>query len=685
MGMERKRCAKPALAPGQRLHNNCRMNEHKQGKTPRILKETTQLIRLRYLLVLCLALLCIALSSPAQAEEPAEAFNGYYDIVITLVDRGTGENLPLARIPQYTPLFVVPSEDPRHKGYGTTTYEGQEGFVLLRNLKDLPRDRADDRAGLLMYARDVRVVRELGLHGAKVLRRLGPETPFVVLGRNQYMVKVEVDGLVGYTYGGKLEELGPDTPHEPLLVYSLREQALRSHPLSGAAAVQNLKAGQLLSVLAYNRGYYKVRVQDLEGYVLKENTGSINENTQDRMLVYSLHEAALYQGPGEGQRTEQRLVPGHLYEVTAQAGEYLRLRENDLFVHAAEVQTLLMRAFTKPRLASVDAETPLAPLPEVLPDETLVLKPQTLYAFHAASGSWWYYDDGETQGFVRAKDLRALPEKSLAMNRTWARYLGEETQLLGGAAQQAVARDEVLMLSQMWGDDWFSTSQGAFVHRSKLDLLASDAPLTPHTVAATEGLVLRSLPDEALGQTLFNLEAGEALAVTGFANQYLLVNARGKAGYVLGRTLKTHETRFLPDEQPRPVEILVNKSNFMVSVYLLDGDGRRVGEALRSGITALGKRSTPTPSGRYLLGEKQRWVRFPNTVAPHSVTYLRGRYLHGIPTEGRDESTVTDWGISELGTFATGGCVRMPFDLANWIYFNCPSYVTVMEVVNGIE
>lgn len=146
-------------------------------------------------------------------------------------------------------------------------------------------------------------------------------------------------------------------------------------------------------------------------------------------------------------------------------------------------------------------------------------------------------------------------------------------------------------------------------------IIGSDTPVTQHSVNAQAGLVLLSLPEVELGQPLMELEEGTPLEVIGFSRTYLLVRAQGLEGYVKGQGLTTYETRCLPEVDPPAYEILVNKSNFMVSVYRLDENGQRVGEPIRSEIAALGKRSTPTPSGRYALGFKQRWVRFTHAQA----------------------------------------------------------------------
>lgn len=643
----------------------------------------------RHRLLALLVFLALALLlSTAMAQSPdtfeVDELKGYFETAVWLYEQPGRSSNTLVKIPQYTPLQISLSTDPAHKGYGQTEYEGMAGYVRMNDFFKMPAEQVDARAGKTMFARDVRVFREESLHNAGILKRLPPETPFLVLARTKFMIKVDVDGQIGYIYGNDLQELTPDLDLEPFMMYSREEQELLSWPLSGSKALERLKAGQLISVTGQNRGYLRVKTAAFTGFVKKESLGKIGAIADETMLIYADTPLPLYAGADAALITDTVMAPATLYEVTAQAGDFLQIKEFGLFVQADLVNALILKPFKTARLASVEGDVPLSPMPDAEPDSAQVLTPERLYTFTAASGSWWYVDDGVVKGFVNSRQLISLPTAGERMNRTWAQYLGQDAFLPGSSQPISVQQGEVVILAKLWGGLWFQTADGAYVHRNQVRIIGSDAPVTRHTVNATAGLVMLFLPDEELGQPLLTLEEGTPLEVIGFSRTYLLVRAQGLEGYVKGRGLTTYETRHLPDEDPPAYEILVNKSNLMVSVYRLDENGQRVGEPIRSQIAALGKRSTPTPSGRYVLGFKQRWVRFTHTQAPHGITYLRGRYLHGIPCYGQDERLISEWGRPELGTFATGGCVRMEFDFASFIYFNCPSYTTVMEVVNGI-
>lgn len=636
-----------------------------------------------YCLLLLLAA-CLAWSPlPALAEEEGDTRMGFFEYAATIYDRSSGQNQGLIKIPHNTPLTLRQIDQEGHRGYGLVTYNGVTGFVRTYELQPMPKDGPDDRAGKMMYAPDVRMLREYPLHGATILKRLPPETLFSVLARSKGMLKVTVEGLTGYIYSGDLQELGPDSTVESGLRYSAREQALLQHPLKGGTALVNLRQGELVTLLAQNRDYFRVKAGDREGYVDKAGLARIGQLAEDVMLVFAEDDLPVYQEPGLSLGPAGSLEAGKLHQVTAQAGDFLQLKDSGLFVEAARVQALVLKAFKNPRLAFVEAPQPLLARPEGREDQTL-LEPHHLYTFTGQAGSWWYIDDGQVQGFVQARALLPLPERGEAMNRTYAVYTGSQAFLAGSSLPQRVEQGSHIRLTHLYGGQWFKTNQGAFVHRSQVDIIGSDAPLAPHKVKATPGLTLLSLPDSKLATVLMHIQEGEELQVIGFCRSYLLVKVGGLEGYVPGQTLKTYETRYLSDtEDLPPLVILVNKADFSVSLYQADQEGHRTGAPLRTDTAALGKRTTPTPSGRFVLGQKQRWVRFTHSMAPHGITYIRGRYLHGIPCLSASEHDVAPWAAGEIGSFATGGCVRLPFDMAAYIYFNCPAYTTWMEVING--
>lgn len=629
--------------------------------------------RLALLLLLACCQLFLA-GSAASATEEAEPYMGYFEYPISLVDRSTGKNVELIRIPNLTPLLIEPVSQEKDKNYGQTSYGGKTGLVYLKDIKHIRADNPDPKEGQQLYALDVRMLREWPIHGAQILKRLPPETLFTVLANNKSMLKVEVNGLTGYIYQNDLHQLRPDTPVGSGLMYSAREQPLLSYPLQGGSILKNLRQGELVTLLAANKQFFRVRAGQTEGYVAKAGLAQIGQLADDVMLVYADKELPLYTEPGISFPAGQSLPDEQLAQVMGQAGDFLQLKDSGLFVEASKVQALVLKAFKTPRQGFVSQALAISLRPEGVKADQ-VLEPLQLYTFTAQAGSWWFMNEGQLSGFVPASAVQALPERGLPMNRTWA--------VLQGQGEEA-ANPQVIQLMALYGNQWFKDQLGNFIHSSKLRIIGSDAPLTPHVVQATQGLSLISLPDSKLGQVIRELVPGEPLQVQGFCRSYLLVRAGEQEGYVPGSTLKTYETRYLSDSEDMPaVGILVNKADFTVSLFAVDEQGHRLSLALRSELAALGKRSTPTSSGRFLLGLKQRWVQFSRTAAPHGITFQRGRYIHGIPCETKNENTATDWGLAEIGSFATGGCVRLPFDMAAYLYFSCPSYTTFMEVING--
>ncbi|MGI6234344.1 MAG: hypothetical protein ACOYI6_03705 [Christensenellales bacterium] len=382
------------------------------------------------LLALLLFLALAFLQSTAMAQSPdtyeVKELKGYFETYVWLYEQPGRSSNTLIKIPQYTPLEISLSADPAHKGYGQTAYEGMAGFVRMHDFFKMPAEQDDYRVGKTMFARDVRVFREESLHGARVLKRLQPETPFLVLARTKFMIKVDVDGQIGYIYGNDLQELTPDLDLEPFMMYSREEQELLSYPLSGAKPLERLKAGQLISVTGQNRGYFRVKTAAFTGFVKKESLGKIGAIADETMLIYADTPLPLYAGADTALVTDQVIAPATLYEVTAQAGDFLQIKEFGLFVQAHLVNALILKPFEAPRLASVELDVPLSPMPEAESDPAQALTPERLYTFTAASGSWWYVDDGLVKGFVNSRQLISLPKAGERMNRTWAQYLGQD-------------------------------------------------------------------------------------------------------------------------------------------------------------------------------------------------------------------------------------------------------------------
>ena len=126
----------------------------------------------------------------------------------------------------------------------------------------------------------------------------------------------------------------------------------------------------------------------------------------------------------------------------------------------------------------------------------------------------------------------------------------------------------------------------------------------------------------------------------------------------------------------------LNKSSRVLTIYYADAQGYPTDRIQNAVFVAIGKRTTPTPSGTFVLGTRERWNDFGRSSAPHATEYTDGRYLHGPLYAQKNEATLLHEKLNDFGETVTGGCLRMPYDTAMWIYENCGAG-TVLRIVNG--
>jgi lipoprotein-anchoring transpeptidase ErfK/SrfK len=122
-----------------------------------------------------------------------------------------------------------------------------------------------------------------------------------------------------------------------------------------------------------------------------------------------------------------------------------------------------------------------------------------------------------------------------------------------------------------------------------------------------------------------------------------------------------------------PYNIHVDKSKQRVYVF----NGQILEKEF---ICSTGKDETPTPSGRFLVGSKgglfyasensvcYYWTRLDNNYLFHSAIYD----LDGYAVQSE---------YVKLGSKASHGCIRLPYEDAKWIYDNVPygTLVTITE------
>lgn len=222
-----------------------------------------------------------------------------------------------------------------------------------------------------------------------------------------------------------------------------------------------------------------------------------------------------------------------------------------------------------------------------------------------------------------------------------------------------------------------------------LTLLLSALPAVALALTGTYPSVrfMRDAPNDN-AVVIKNVPAGVRLTVEPVTGtDYAKTTYNGTTGYV--KHLK-FQREYLPGEAPSDASsgaapkyyLFANKAANSLTVYLTDASGRRTDQVVKRFTIGIGKRSTPTPVGRFKLGGKEQWHFFGKSYAPFAIKYASGKYLHGPLYRSKDTSTLISSSLSGVGDDVTGGCLRMRYDDMKWIYDNCMSGTT-LEIVNG--
>jgi peptidoglycan hydrolase-like protein with peptidoglycan-binding domain len=104
-------------------------------------------------------------------------------------------------------------------------------------------------------------------------------------------------------------------------------------------------------------------------------------------------------------------------------------------------------------------------------------------------------------------------------------------------------------------------------------------------------------------------------------------------------------------------------------------------ELVRTMICSTGTVSDPTPYGTFSAGGAcGRWYYFKKFDCWAQYAYrINGPYLfHSVLYSEKDESTLRQGSVDNLGNRASHGCVRLKVEDAKWIYNNCPAGTTVV-------
>ncbi len=634
--------------------------------------------RKRTAVLLALALLILAAPVSAQEALP-EPFTGYYLESAYMRSVPKLEDAALRIIPPYTAVLLTPVNEK----YAAVSYDGAQGYVYYLNAQRMPKETPVEP--YIAYSEGSKFLLDTPLAGAKQVAVIAPETPVTVFRQTGGFDRVLTPQGEGYIRDADMKTLPGDTAIVPVEIFSNDQVQAHELPLAHSAVVETLSARQVYLSAARCRGWYKVSWGTREGYVLCSAVSVFSADTR-ALRVGLTADAPLYTHPDAEFSAPQDARPaaGLLFFDGENNGFY-HIADTEYYVEAALTKTWAVESIATSELYP-ESDVPLALRPS--PDGALSgvsLRAGALYQANYAVGDYYLLMADGVWGFVpKSAVSRLLAGEN--MNRTAAVACADTAFYSLSGVRGTLPAGRTVFLTRLADSFYLAETEGqtGFVMARDVRLLGADAPVTQYSLTAPFDIPLMDVPDSALSKSVGVIKAGERVSVSAFNRCYLLVSGAGLTGYCAQDGLLCAETEGMPQTEDAPrYELVLDKSTRMIYAFVLDENGERSETIAASANVAVGKRTTPTPSGTFTLGMKERWHRFARSFTPYTTAYTTGRYIHGLPCLKKAESTVIDDMAHNAGQAVTGGCLRSPFAFARWVYMNCPSYQTKLTVVNG--
>lgn len=629
-------------------------------------------------IALLTGLLLLAMAAFALAEEQPETLKGYFAETMHVREKPEPSHVSLAAIPAYSPVELTPLNE----RYAAITYGGVSGYIFYRDLISMPEETPVKE--FTVYLSDNKYFYDAPLHGANVLMVMQAETPMEVVASVRNYYHVRVGESEGYVFQADCTELKPFAS-APLSeeFYVAAEESLRGYPLKNAEAVATLEPGRIYQATATSRGFYQVSADGVTGWVPAADVSTFKADESTTRVALMRDGLALYEKPDRGFKANSAYDGGEkLGFISAENNGFYRLDESGLYVWRDDVETFAVSRIAMQQLAiRTDAELTLTPTGDA---SGTTLTAGEIYAAQYTAGDAYLLFAEDAWGFLpMASASVSSLEADEVMNRT-AALLTTDAALYRDDGRRVELREGAKLFVSAMGSDFYRCEvdgESGYIFKKAVALFSADAPLTAYSVTLAQDLRLMEFPDQALTDDDLTIPAGQTVEVNGFNRCYLRVTYQGRTGYAAQDGLVTAESEGIPTSENVPsYQVALDKSNYMAYVFLLDDEGNPCAVVMSAQV-GIGKRSTPTPSGVFTLGMKERWHAFTYSYTPHTTTFVKARFIHGIPCRTCDESTKI--GYMERHGEITGGCLRSPMAFARFVYMNCPSYQTQMVVVSG--
>lgn len=519
-------------------------------------------------------------------------------------------------------------------------------------------------------------------------------TPFAVVAHNGEYVKIRTGvGDFSYVHASGLYELAKDIPVTEYDAYIDSPKVLYDKPLAGANVAAILTPPSDMTVTAINGDYVRASVAGRSGYILAEEIIRRETATGDTSFATVPQAAILYTSPDAQSFTSEYLPAHTLVEIDATVNGYSRIKASGLYVQNAAV-SLLARMTKSPqaRYGYWEQDQPLyASTDEPMLPAGVTLRANTLVEVSYELGDFYLVNQDDTLGFVPKEGLQVL---SISQEITpIAAYVTREMTLLSQPFSfstltgQTLPANTHLWLTEESGQFYRVAVEGAtgYISKASVVLLGEDVPSDGFEVYIDDNAPLLHFPSSAYGRNVATLPQNTLVKILATNGDFYYVQSVLGSGYLekhLAMTMAQAQLSATPAGQTR-YYLFLNKSTRELTIYYADDAGNRTESIYKTITVAIGKQTTPTPSGTFTLGGKERWHYFGPSYAPFAIAFTPGKYVHGPLYYSDAETSLNENRIEDFGTMATGGCIRMPYDDALWIYFHCMGD-TKLEIVNGV-
>ena len=397
---------------------------------------------------------------------------------------------------------------------------------------------------------------------------------------------------------------------------------------------------------------------------------------------YTKTKAALYAGPSASQKTKETIKAFTVVPIAKQGGKYLELADGT-YVLAQDVG--IFRVFSaqgkvvywekdQVMYATGNSNHPLKPR---LPANT------PIYPLHTMVDYYLVFWEG-VYGFVPMQGAKE-PPRAQSCAPVFARLTEDvpfyELPLAAAPSAFRLPRERAAVLGEKAGSFYLFPWNNRVYYVRDTDITPIGTAVVPRNnrAYAEDAVTLWDFPDDALGQRVGAVPGGTECTLSYAINGYVQLTHAGVTGFA-----RAGDFLYPGAGDGNAYALLLNKSTRELAVYLADQQGNRVGQPVLTAIVAIGKFTTPTPSGQFTLGNRERWHYFGPSYTPYTIYYTTGRYLHGPLYWSRSESALNAAHLADFGQAVTGGCIRTPYDAMQWIYYHC-SQGTPLEIVNGVQ